>query len=358
MLRSYCETCKNDSCPDCGTRNIHFIGPNKCSNYTTQNSTNNQISQAMCIYQLLDLDNNLNKVPNIDEYVDDLVDFFINTATNNTNQLNYLANTISAIVWDSLNENLNRKLFMRQDLTNGQVGVINIGQNNDAYYITKDGDVAHTYGKQNYFCPPEYSLNCLNLISDKDIYNNKLLDKKYISNLILGIIKAFIRLENQITKTLLDETYCVYNCFHKIKPSLIADIRNQLRRWGTSPHIFIVGKNVLKNLLIEIDKYKTLANWCDFSQRKDLILNGDIGSILGTCILTDAHLHPDYRMLEDDECFMLSTPINFGYILQRQKVKCQIIDQRQNASKGLLLEQIQSQIIINTKSIVKGEINV
>jgi hypothetical protein len=89
----------------------------------------------------------------------------------------------------------------------------------------------------------------------------------------------------------------------------------------------------------------------------DLVLNGELGILLGLRIVTDGYRAPELQVLNSGEIYVVGQAQNHGQFTTRGGVESTPIDGalKNKNSKGWWLAENISVIITNARSVAKGQ---
>lgn len=265
-----------------------------------------------------------------------------------------LGEVFSEEIWTSLGrEGFSRKLFAVQNVQNGAPARVKIRQKDViAWQVTADNYVQENRVRQNWVYPPEFYLICHILIEDKEIAqaSSDLLDEKFQDGL-----EAILRTEDKISHALLSGASTTYNdatYFSSFTPSVLAQMRTNVMRWGVPATTALISVDIWNDILSNAE----FGAWFDPVTKHELIMEGRIGSILGVEFVTDGLRTANLQVLKPGEVFVTGAPITLGTIVQRKALDSHAINKYPEGrpARGWFLEQIQAQVLVNSRSVSKG----
>ena len=152
-----------------------------------------------------------------------------------------------------------------------------------AYQVTTDVKVQEQRIRQNWIYPPEYYINAMILIEDKDIAqaSTDILDEKFQDGL-----EAVMRREDLISRALMVQAATSHNdltLFPSFTPSVLTTMRTAVDRWGIPAATMVISFDLWNDIIA----HSEFVAWFDQVSKHELVLEGRLGSILGMEILTD-----------------------------------------------------------------------
>ena len=265
-----------------------------------------------------------------------------------------LGEVYSDEIWETLGrEGFSRKLFAMQNVAPGQNARVKVRKKDViAYMVTTDAKVQEQRIRQDWIYPPEYYLTAQISIEDKEIAqaSTDLLDEKFQDGL-----EAILRKEDLISRALMVQGATVHNdltLFPSFTPSVLTTMRTAVNRWGTPAATMIISFDLWNDIIA----HSEFTAWYDQVHKHELILEGRLGSLLGMEILTDGYRYPTLQVLQPGEVFVVSSPVTLGTICQIKELDSRAIDfySQGRAARGWFLQQIQAQVLGNTRGLVRG----
>jgi hypothetical protein len=265
-----------------------------------------------------------------------------------------LGEVYSDEIWETLGrEGFSRKLFAMQNVAPGQNARVKVRKKDIvAYQVTSDVKVQEQRIRQNWIYPPEYYLTAMILIEDKEIAqaSTDILDEKFQDGL-----EAILRREDLVSRALMVQGSTTHNdltLFPTFTPSVLTSMRTAVNRWGTPAATMVISFDIWNDIIA----HSEFTAWYDQVHKHELILEGRLGSLLGMEILTDGYRYPTLQVLQPGEVFVVSSPVTLGTICQVKELDSRAIDQYNmgRAARGWFLEQIQGQVLANSRGLCRG----
>jgi len=251
-------------------------------------------------------------------------------------------------------EGFMRNLMVEEQLNQGEVPRCRMRVNNVvAVQATSASDILRQLVREKIFYPPEFYINDNIEVEDRDIdqISSDILDEKYTEGL-----QAIMVREDLIWKGLADGTVGSANNMTyiagQLTPTTLATMRNNVARWkipvtscllSQSYWNDIVGNSEFMAMLDPVSKY-------------DLVLNGQLGTLLGMTLITDGYRAPELQVLQDGDIYVVGAPQQHGQFTTRGGVESTPIDGAIHGrnTKGWYLKESMSSIISNARSVAKG----
>ena len=250
-------------------------------------------------------------------------------------------------------EGFARKVLITKDLGRGEVGRVPIKKKDVmAWYMTTDANVPASVIRQSYIYPDEFYLNAEILIETRELAQSPvdLLDEKYsdgLEQIMVGEDRVWKILADRAATTVNDVVY--YNFF---TPAIFATLVSAIRAWNIPCTSAIIAYDLWNDIIGDA----TFANWFDPVTKREMILNGTLGSILGVELITDAFREPNLHVLNKGEVYFCGAPKTLGAITKRQDVTSDPINNYNNGKpqKGWFISAIEGMTIANSRAIAKG----
>lgn len=266
---------------------------------------------------------------------------------------------LGEVIGDEVFETMGRegfaaKTLIHKPLARGEIGRIRIRKKDVlAFFATRNPEVVASQVRQHYVYPPEYYLVGRVLIEDAEIEqaSGDLLDDKYQDGL-----EQIQREQDKVWKRLVDASASVYNdsfLFNTFTPTVFASMQNQVMRWGIPVHMAIISFDLWPDIVADTE----FSTWFDPVSKHEIVMNGYLGSILGTQLHTDGFRYDTLKVLEPGECYFLGAPANLGAITRRKDLSTAPINLHLlgRPERGWFFEQIEGMTITNPRAVVKGK---
>jgi hypothetical protein len=197
--------------------------------------------------------------------------------------------------------------------------------------------------------PTEYTLQGKIYIEQREINRNKedILDQKYADGL-----QAMMVAEDRIFRDLCLEQATLDNTFTSIigtlSPTSLGDMRNKVTRWNLPAPTLLIANDLWVDFAV--DGFNGLL---EPMAQHELILTGQLGTMLGMNIRSDAFRHPEQKVMSKGELYVFSSPEHVGTYTENGGLISTPIDMATEGvvGRGWALAELQSQTIMNSRGV-------
>lgn len=260
---------------------------------------------------------------------------------------------------DSLYLTANRQGFMRKYLTKIVVEQGSItrfplrNKNVTAVYSTSPTKIQSQITRDRWLTPPELQVVTRPFIPMNEINQSAgdVLQEKYVEAteaIMVGEDRLWYNQVNQIVG--IDNPLSIIS--GQLTPYTFAQVMTNVTRWGLkAPHV-----------LIATDIYQDIIGNSDFFQaidpvaRHELLLTGELGVLYGCTITSDAYRHPEHKVLNQGEFFVISDALNHGAYSDRGGLQSQPTDIsiERIPGRGWVMFESLAVAVANSRSVAKG----
>lgn len=268
--------------------------------------------------------------------------------------------SMGADIAAQIQEQRNREGFMRkiclgQTLKQGELPRV-ITQMWDATAVVATGPASVGYSliRNKQFYPAEFELSS-NLRAERleiEQVGGDVLDNLYGQGL-----DATMTAEDRIWKRAADATVGIVNPLQYISGSLtpqnLAAIRQGVTDWNLPCTTAIISNDYWQDIIGNND----FASFLDPITKYDLVLNGELGTLVGLTLLTDGFRQPNQKVLERGEIYVVATPEHHACYSDRGGVRSEPTSGADTGSttRGWLLSELLSFTLANPRSVSKGK---
>jgi hypothetical protein len=251
-------------------------------------------------------------------------------------------------------EGLMRSFLARGNIADGQMPQVRLrGKNVLAITATGPSSCELQMCRDQYLYPEEYYLEARPYIEMQDIRrsNTDVLEEKYLESL-----EAFMVQEDRIFFDLVRLSINTPNplttVFGSMNPTALGRFRNRVAGWGIPTDFWVIANDLWTDIAGDAGFQQLL----DPVTRHDLVLNGELGKILGMTIKSDAFRHPEHKVLAQGEQFIIGRAENLGQYTDRGGIETSPIDQAHTGvpGRGWMMHLTQSQAIANPRACAAG----
>jgi len=137
-----------------------------------------------------------------------------------------------------------------------------------------------------------------------------------------------------------------------LNPNYLAEMRNQIVAHNLPAATIVAASDVMNDLL-----GTNFSNWFDPVSQYEIVNTGNLGSLLGMSIITDAYRTAPLKVLDQGDVYVVSAPEYHGGFADRGPVESTELDgayEGVNARGWYLVETI-AMLVHNARSVVKGK---
>lgn len=251
-------------------------------------------------------------------------------------------------------EGFMRNILQRQDVVDGQVPRAVLRKRNTLVsYATGPTETKTQIVRDDWFYPVEFYLTARPYIEQKEITQNStdVLEDKYME-----AMQAFLVQEDRLFIRMCLATIGQSNersvQVGLMNPVALSNFRNKIQRWGLTPATWLIANDLFTDLAGDAgfqSLYEPMA-------QHEIVLTGQLGTILGMNIKSDQYRHPEHRVLNKGEQFVFGTPDTLGTYTDRGGIEVLPIDASITGipGRGWQMTAQQSQTIVNPRAVACG----
>lgn len=279
----------------------------------------------------------------------------VQAAFNDKDQHRILGERIS----DALYVTANRQGFMRKYLTRVDVQQGSIvrfplrTKNVTAVWNTSPTKVASQITRDKWFTPPEVDIVARPFIPQNELNQSSgdVLQEKYIEG-VEGTMVAEDRMwYNQVNSVVgVDNNLTLVS--GQLTPYILMTVATNVTRWGLKAAHMLMATDLWQDIVGNADFYNAI----DPVARHELLLTGELGTIYGMTVTSDAYRHPEHKVLGQGEFFVISDALNHGAYSDRGGLKSTPIDiaTEQVPGRGFVIYESVAVSVANSRSVAKG----
>lgn len=259
-----------------------------------------------------------------------------------------------------IQEQRNREGFMRriavpQNLKQGELPRVTIPMwDAMAVVATGPANVGFQMIRNKQFYPSEFEL-VANLRVDRlemEQVGGDVLDNLYNQGL-----DSLMVAEDKLWKQAADLTVGAVNPLNyiagQLTPQILATIRQGVTDWNLPATNAIISNDFWADIIGNND----FSSMLDPVTKYDLVMNGELGTLVGLTLLTDGFRQPNQKVLNRGEIYVVSTPEHHACFSDRGGVRSEPTTGADsgNTSRGWLLSEVLSFTLANPRSVSKGK---
>lgn len=251
-------------------------------------------------------------------------------------------------------EGFSRKLMAFKELEQGEVARVRFRQRDiTAFLAASVAEITPIIVRDNYQYLPEFYVSGNILIEERDIHQSTgdILEEKYQEGL-----EAIMTQEDRLWKKMADEAAVLGNTltyFTTFTPMHLTQIRSQVTGWGLPPAACILAYDLWDDMIGTTG----FSDWFDPIHQHELIMEGELGSMLGMPLMTDAFRLPELKVLELGDIYVVSAPETHGALQQRGDLSSNPINTYNDGkpARGWYIFEMLAMMLVNTKSVAAGK---
>lgn len=248
-----------------------------------------------------------------------------------------------------------RRLLKGNTLRQGEIQRVPMPAHDSmAIVATSSASVGAQRIRQRVFTPDEFEISANVRVENLDLQqvSGDLLDHAYNDG-----VQSIMVAEDRLWKKAADATVGRYNALEYISGELTTKNLGRLRQvvssWNLPATEIIISNDYWTDIIGSND----FATFLDPISKYDLVLNGQLGTLVGMNITTDAFRQPNQKVLEAGEIYVVSDAKNHGAYSTRGGINSRPTDgaNEGNTTRGWFLSEPFSLVIANARSVVKAK---
>lgn len=248
-----------------------------------------------------------------------------------------------------------RKLSVGNTLRQGEVQRVPMPSHDTmAVVATSATGVGYQNIRQRVFTPDEFEIIANVRVNTLDLeqVNGDLLEHAYNDGL-----QAIMVAEDRIWKKAADMTVGVINPMEYIAGELTTKNLGRLRQAVAQWNLPAVSCLIANDYWTDIIGSNDFATFLDPITKYDLALNGQLGTLVGMTLITDAFRQPNQKVLNAGEIYVVASPENHAAYSTRGGIRSEPVSNswEGSTSRGWMLSEPFSFVLGNPRSIAKGK---
>lgn len=251
-------------------------------------------------------------------------------------------------------EGFMRRFLARLEVVQGSVPMVRMRMKNVVATVAgSPSKVSTQICRDNVLFPPEFYITGRPFVEQREIHQSSgdVVEEKYIEGL-----EAMMVSEDRVWKNLADATLNISNSMTNIvgtmNPTALAALRNQVARWNIPANTLLMANDLWNDIIGD----SAFSQLIDPVSKHELLLTGQLGTMLGMTLYTDGFRHQQHKVLSQGELYVIGDAINHGAYSDRGGVDSQPIDvSTENIpGRGWVLTETMSAVIANSRSVAKA----
>ncbi len=224
-----------------------------------------------------------------------------------------------------------------------------------AVVSTAPGRVDTQVVKDNFYTPSEMVLVARPYITQNDLNQSPgdPLGEKYTE-----ATEAFMVTEDRLWKRQADAAAGTQDgnpllvVSGQLTPYSVASLRVNVTQWGLKAPHFLIAADLYEDIIGNTEFHSALSPIA----RHELLLTGELATMWGMTVTSDAYRHEQHRVLNAGEMYVVSDAINHGAYADRDSLQSAPIGIETEGipGRGWVLTQSWASMIASTRSVAKG----
>jgi hypothetical protein len=262
-------------------------------------------------------------------------------------------------VAESLYMTANREGFMRKylakiDVAQGTIPRFPVrAKNVTAVWSTSPTRVQSQITRDKWLYPPELSIIARPFITQNELNQSAgdVLQEKFVEATEAVMVSEDRLWYNQANQLVgVDNNLAIVS--GQLTPYTLMQVVVNVTRWGLkTPHVLIAA-DLYADIIGNSEFYEAI----DPVARHELLLTGELAVMYGMTITSDAYRHPEHKVLNQGEFFVIADKLNHGGYSDRGGLQSSPTDitVEQIPGKGWVIHEEIAISIANSRSIAKG----
>ena len=269
---------------------------------------------------------------------------------------NALGASIAQQIYDQTDrEGFMRKLAVGNTLRQGEVQRVPMpAHDTSAVVATSATGIGYQNIRQRVFTPEEFEIIANVRVNTLDLeqVNGDLLEHAYNDGL-----QSIMVAEDRIWKTAADLTVGVINPMEYIAGELTTKNLGRLRQAVAGHNLPVAHCLIANDFWTDIIGSNDFATFLDPITKYDLALNGQLGTLVGMTLITDAFRQPNQKVLAPGEIYVVASAENHAAYSTRGGVRSEPASNtfEGSTSRGWLMSEPFSFVLANSRSVAKGK---
>lgn len=260
---------------------------------------------------------------------------------------------------ESLYITANRQGFMRKYLAKIDVEIGSVprfplrNKNVTAVWSTSPTRVDSQITRDKWFTPPELTVVARPFIPQVELNQSSgdVLQEKYIEAVEATMVAEDRLYYNQLQKLVgVDNNLTIVS--GQLTPYSLMTVVTNVTRWGLKGAHLLMATDLWQDVVGNSDFFQAI----DPVARHELLLTGELGTMYGMTVTSDAFRHPEHKVLGQGEFYVISDAMNHGAYSDRGGIQSTPIDIsiEKIPGRGFVLHEALAVSVANSRSFAKG----
>jgi len=260
---------------------------------------------------------------------------------------------------ESLYITANRQGFMRKYLSKITVDQGTVPRfplrtkNVTAVWSTSPTRIETQITRDKWYTPPELSIVTRPFVTQNELNQSAgdVLQEKYVEATEAVMVTEDRLWYNQVNALVgVDNNLSIIS--GQLTPYTLMQVVTNVTRWGLkAPHV-LIATDLYQDIIGNSEFYSAI----DPVARHELLLTGELAVMYGMTITSDAYRHPEHKVLNQGEFYVISEALNHGAYSDRGGINSAPIDivNEKIPGKGWVIHEEIAISIANSRSVAKG----
>jgi hypothetical protein len=254
----------------------------------------------------------------------------------------------------------NRKGYMRRflnriDLRQGDIARFPVRRKNaSAITVTGPTKVETQVLTDKWFTPPEFQVVSRIFVPQNEINqsNTDVLEEKHVEALE-GVMVTEDRMYTNLLRNAIGVDNNLSLISGTMSPSTLMAVRQNVVQWGMKAMYCLMASD----LFVDIVGDASFIQAIEPVAKHELIMTGELGVLYGMTLVSESYRHPEHKVMNAGEFFVLSDPAFHGAYADRGGVDSQPIDgtTEKMIGRGWLLSESLAMSVCNTRTVAAGK---
>jgi len=251
-------------------------------------------------------------------------------------------------------EGFMRRLFHRVDVQQGSIPRIRVrAKSVTAVTAASATQFFPIQARDKYLVPPEFYIKANLRFEEREIAQatGDILEDKFFEGQ-----EQIMRNEDKVWKALIDGLVGTSNALQYLAggltPANVSVMQQQVNRWSLNSTNMLIANDVLQDITGSV----AFGSWFDPVSQYEIVQTGQIGTLLGMSVITDAYREPRLKVLNAGEVYITAAPDTHGAYTDRGPIQSVPVDSYQDGapSRGWSMWELIAMVCHNPRSFVKG----
>lgn len=247
-----------------------------------------------------------------------------------------------------------RKFLARNTVDQGAMPRFPLRTKNvTAVYATSPTQVDSQITRDKWYYPPEFQIVARPFVPENEINQSAqdVLQEKFTEAqeaIMVGEDRLLYNACNAIVNT--DNNLSIISS--QLTPLTFMNVVVNVSRWGLKTPYALLATDLMRDVIGNNEFQAAI----DPVARHELLLTGQIGTMYGCALVTDAYRHPEHKVLNQGEFFIYADALNTGAYSDRDGIKSQPIDIsiEKVPGKGWVMWESFAMVVANSRAAAKG----